>query len=206
MADYANATAFVQEKEYVNASYAINEGCGQVKHSNASLILFQNSTTPELEGGGVPTPLYSVGFGMVVSEVSRLEGECKALGSKYSLPPASNSTGSATNSTVAILSIGSPQKSVLTGGSVLLNGNLTENGVGLAGQSVAFYVNGTFIESAFTDGSGDLSANLTIPFVYEPEVVIWAYARNNASFPSSISNYLYFEVSYNETQIVVSAG
>ena len=198
MADFANASAFVQEKEYVNASYVISDGCNEIKNSNASLMQFQNPTTPELERGGVPTSLYSIGLGMVAQEISRLYSECLVLSSSYPLPPANNSK--------TILLIASPQKSILIEGNVPLNGNLTQNGVGISGQSVAFYVNGTFIGSAFTDNHGYLSANLTIPFVYEPEVVIWAYAKNNASFPGAISNNLYFVVNYNETQIVVSAG
>ncbi|MDA4131363.1 MAG: hypothetical protein OK457_11385 [Thaumarchaeota archaeon] len=61
-----------------------------------------------------------------------------------------------------------------------------------------------YIGSVVTNNRGQLYANLTIPALYVPEAVIWGYAKNNATngFPGLVSNSLYFQILFNQTQIV----
>ena len=161
----------------------------------------------------MPTNQYAAGANTTASEIIQLEKECKTFSERYP-PNVINSSSGRLKYTIngstytAIFAIGSSQKSIFSGGSVILFGNLTVNNAGLAGQTIYFYLNSTtYIGSVVTSNKGQVYANLTIPYVYVPEAVIWGYAKNNATsgFPGLVSNSLYFQIVYNQTQIVFNA-
>jgi hypothetical protein len=197
---YLNQTnQSIQEKQFTNASLELAAGCLQANNSESTFAQFENSTTPALSNLGVPVLLYSSGAGLVRAEISSLLAECSnlsvILASVYG-------TGSSPD---VNLTISSPQKTIQTGGSVIIYGNLTRGNFGLAGQSVLFYFNGTLIGTTVTSNNGNLQANLSIPFVYKTVGVIWAFVASNSTIKlaSKVSNYLYFTILFNQTQIII---
>ena len=99
--------------------------------------------------------------------------------------------------------IWSPQTEIVTGGPVALNGNLSLGKNGVSGQKVSFYLNGTLLGNAKTDNHGIINATFQIPFIYSSSAVIWAYAPRNSSanLRSATSNYVYFTIIFNQTEI-----
>ena len=191
IAGLQNATQLLSSKDYPDALVEIGRACSASENASKSLGEFANVTTPKLSKLGVPTNMYSVGLGLVKGEVSGLLSRCSEL------------SGEASNLTSFV--IGSPQTQIETGGDVVISGNLSANGAGVAGQEVTLFLNGTNIGTVSSGIEGIFSANFTIPFVYEPVVSIWAVAPKNASigFSGAVSNTLYFAIVYNETQIVL---
>ncbi|MGI0080656.1 MAG: hypothetical protein ACRECH_13660, partial [Nitrososphaerales archaeon] len=200
---YLNETEYlVGVGSYKDASNVLDLACAQALNSELSLAQFENSTTPKFENQGVPVSEYSVGVGLVRSEISTLTDRCNAL---------SNQTNALLNQTNSILrgekvafTLSSPQSSVNTGGMLALSGSLESNGTAVQGETISFFINGTYFGNAATNVYGSFSGNFSIPFVYEPLAAVWANAPSNASsnIAGAVSNTLYLDVLFNGTQIV----
>lgn len=192
---FHEARAAIGEKQYVNATAMVAEGCALAGAANASLADFQGPQTSRLRSESVPVAEYSVGSGAASALVNSLLAECSTLQTEL--------TFSGQNSPVLL--IGSPQTVVETGGDLAITGNLTLGGSPLPDQSVLFYVNGTYVGTLSTDPRGDLAGTLRIPFLYTQWASVQALAPANpaAKAGGATSNVLLFEVLFNQTAIVI---
>jgi hypothetical protein len=188
--DLQLATSLIAQSQYLNASAYAALGCGLASQAKTTLAAFEDSSVPRLTSLGVPAAPYSIGLGLTSDAVSSLVTSCAQL-KALSLYP------------VAKLSIGSRQKSVETGGSLVLSGNLTLNGEGIAGQSIFLYFNGTLIGTIPTSSSGKFGGKVSIPFVYQSVGVVQAFVATNgtAGFGASTSNPIVLLVLFNGTKI-----
>jgi hypothetical protein len=195
-----NASNFIKKGQLQNASSILKLGCADAVSANSSFSQFQGATTAQFSNLGVPVLLYSQSVKLVDSVITSLQSQCRSLASK--LNQLSNTSGSA----VVNFTIGSGEKSLVTGGYVRIFGALMFNGKGLPNDLVIFYLNGTKFSNVTTNYSGDFSINVTTPLVYEPVASIWAVANqssNIGAFGGAISNTLYFQVIFNETHIAI---
>ena len=182
----------LNEKEYLNATTLVDTGCAQAREANQGLSDFQRPQTSHFQSLSVPTSLYSVGASLAVAEVQGELADCHTL--LAALP-----------SSDAVFAISSPQKTVETGGPVVLDGTLTLRGAGAGGQEALFYINGSYFGSLITSAAGNLSGTLTIPFVYKPLAVVQAVVAPNATLGvgGAFSNLLNFTLKFNQTSIVM---
>jgi hypothetical protein len=190
-----NLTASEQQAlahDLVNASSLAKSGCAQAAAAKSSFNEFANSTSPALASLGVPKQPYAVGEALVRAEIDSLGSECQSL------------LGLLTYSS-ASLTISSPQGAIATGGRVSLRADLTRQGAALPGQSVLFYLNGSYIGRLTTVTGGVAQANLSIPYVYEPLGVVTAVVSANASIglQRAVSNSLNFTILFTETRIAI---
>ena len=194
--NFNNSGRLIQMKEFINASSDVSTGCSELQSANSSFIQFQNSTTPTFASEGVPVSNYEVGMKLVRMEISGLQQQCVSLSSELKLSGSSS-----------LLKISSNQRLIFSGGNVLINASLTKNGTGIGGETIYFYLNGTYFGSSKTGSDGLVSTNLTIPFVYKQVVTIEAITPSNSTidFNGSTSNQLNFSISFNETQIKFGA-
>ena len=191
-----NLTASGQDllaHETVNATALAKSGCAQVTAAKSSFGEFANSTSPALASAGVPAQPYLGGEALVRAEIDSLASECQGL------------LGSLTFSS-ADLRISSPQSTIATGGPVSLHASLTSKSVVVPGQSVLFYLNGSYIGKVVTDAAGLGQANLSIPYIYEPLGVVTAVVSANDSIGlgQAVSNSLNFTILFTATKIFVS--
>jgi hypothetical protein len=208
ISNFGLAGQLIAAKELLNASIYNARGCGQARDALGNYTQFAGSTTTQFSKLGVPVQQYSVGMRLTHDEIESLIAECQ---SQAGVLPGSGGTGTSGSSGTsagrgtANLTIWSPQRTIITGSYVTLGGNLTARGIGLSGRPVLFYLNGTYIGSVTTDGTGHIFGTLSIPFVYEPVGVISAYAVKNATvnFPGAISNNLYFAILFSATKIII---
>ena len=194
VSEFDNATKFIATKEYVNATISVTDGCLQAGYAQGNFTRFSRTTTPSLAKLGVPVTQYSKSSAGVQGELSALLSRCSTL------------TGELPGHSLHLV-ISSPQKSISTGGSVELSGRLTQaiGGAGVGGQSVLFYLNGSYFGSVVTNPDGSLAGTLTIPFVYKPLGVVNALVLKNETIGSggAISNDLNFTILFNSTTILV---
>jgi len=190
--DFRVAARLSSQSQFLNATAYAADGCQLAGQANMTLSDFKTSTVPELVSLGVPSQPYAIGLALTSDAISSLLATCAAFQPQSPYP-------------AATLAIGSLQKSVETGGSVKLHGNLMLNGKGIASQTVFFYLNGTLIGSGSTNSSGGVGGTLTIPFVYEPVGVVQAFVATNqtAGFRGTSSNELNLLILFNGTQIVI---
>lgn len=190
--DFQVAANLIADKQFLNASVYVARGCELAGSADTTLSGFKASTVPELASLGVPMAPYAIGLGLTSDAVSSLLAKCVELQSPSPYPTAE-------------LTIGSLQKSVETGGSVELFGNLTLNGQGIAGQTLFFYFNGRLIGTISTSSFGKFGGTLSTPFVYEPTGVVQALVTTNktAGFSEVASNSLSFLILFNGTRIKI---
>ena len=195
--NFNNSDRLIQMKEFINVSSDVSTGCSELQTANSSFLQFQNSTTPTFASEGVPVSNYSVGMKLVGMEISSLQRQCVSLSSELGALSGSSS----------LLKISSNQRLIFTGGDVLINASLTRNGTGIGGETIYFYLNGTYFGSLKTGSDGLVLANLTIPFVYKQVITIEAIAPSNSiiNFNGATSNQLNFNISFNETKIMFGA-
>ena len=200
LTSFAQVNRSILQGHYANATAQLRQGCQLVNSSLGVFAQFENVTTPALSKLGVPVPLYSPGAGLVRSEIASLSLECTHLTTILS---SVNSTGASSQG--INFTISSPQKAIQTGGQVVLDGKLLNGNSGIAEQNVSFYFNGTWIGSTLTTKNGTLHATLRIRYVYVSLGIIWALAAKNSTinFPGRGSNYLFFTILFNETQITI---
>lgn len=181
----------IKAKEYVNATALILVGCAEAAQANKSFADFTGVQTPRLASQSVPTVVYKPGQDLTASEVQALIARCNSL--------------SAHPGSVPLLLISSPQRTIETGGPVVLDGNLKLNGVGVSGQQVLFYVNGKYLGALMTGSRGDLEGTLTIPFLYKPVASVQAIAAPEVStgLGWAQSNVVEFTILFNATRIVI---
>jgi hypothetical protein len=185
------AQSALDSRDYVNATSLTETACQQAKSANSSLSAFQGPDTAKFHALSVPTVSYAKGRALAAGEVSSLLSACDRLTSLLK--------GN------ALLVISSPQRTIQTGGTVVLNGSLEVNGTGVGGQDAVFFVNGTRFGSLVTDSAGDLGGTLTIPFLYKPVAIIQAIVGRNTTvgLDGGYSNLLNFTILFNQTSIVV---
>ena len=178
--------------ELVNASALAKSGCAQAAAASSTFAEFVNSTSPALASLGVPAKPYAVGKGLAQSEIISLGSECQSVLDLLSHPSAN-------------LTISSSQSAIATGDPVSLGATLTNGGAGIPGQSVLFYLNGSYIGRTTTGAGGISQATLSIPHVYKPLGVITAIALANdsISLQEVASNSLDFTILFTGTKIVV---
>jgi hypothetical protein len=194
LTNLAEAKVAIQANELVNATALINTGCASVLSANKSLADFSGPRTASFQAESVPTSLYTPGLTLVSDSIHLLHEECGSISTR--VPNSTNTS---------VLIIGSPQKTIETGGSVKLLGNLTRAGAGLPGQEVYFYVNGSYFGSLVSDSNGAISGTLDIPFVYSPDVVVQALVAPNstAGIGGARSNKLSFLILFDQTSILI---
>ena len=178
--------------ELVNASALAKSGCAQAAAASSTFAEFVNSTSPALARLAVPVQPYAVGRELAQTEIISLGSECQSVLDLLYHPSAS-------------LTISSSQNAIATGGLVSLNATLTSGGSGLSGQSVLFYLNGSYIGGVTTTAGGHSEATLSIPYVYKPLGVITAIALANDSInlQEVASNSLNFTVLFMGTTMIV---
>ncbi|MHB1907808.1 MAG: Ig-like domain-containing protein [Nitrososphaerales archaeon] len=181
--------------EIQNASFYQSTACNTIQQTKLAWFHFENVTTPTFKQNGVPVSFYASSAKELDSLIVKLENECSALQSSIQQTILTAELG--LNFTIT-----SPQTVIYTGGHVLINGNLSSNKGGIAGENVSFYLNGTYIGDITTDGKGLFSANLTIPYVYESNVAIWAVTTYNSVV--LVSNKLSFDILFNGTEIILA--
>jgi hypothetical protein len=196
ISDFLNASYYIGLGEYGNASLKIGAGCQEALAANTSLTQFANSTTPQFAGLKVPVKIYAIGEDSVNFTITQLVAKCNTLKAQlaaYYSPPGNG------------FLISSPQSEIITGGNVVIFGNLSQGSKVFSGQEIRFYFNGTYIGSTYTNKLGELDVTLAIPFVYESVGEIWGSAPNNATsgLLSTSSNALFFTIVYNGTQIIL---
>jgi hypothetical protein len=196
--DLHKGADLVAQRQFLAAGTYVTRGCGLADQANATLSAFKDSTVPKLTSSGVSAGLYSIGLGLASRAVSSLLADCTELQSSLSLTGPSSLPPS-------LLSISSSQKSVETGGSIVINGSLTLNGVGLPNQSIFLYFNGTFVGEVPSTYSGRFGGKVSIPFVYQPVGVVQAFVATNATagFGAATSNSVELLVLFNGTRIVL---
>ena len=192
---FAEAKVAIQANELINATALVNLGCSLTSSANRSLADFAGPQTSSFESESVPTGEYASGLNTVLAEVQTLHADCTSV-----LQQVPTSTG-----TPSVLLIGSDQRTIETGGSVVLSGNLTKAGGGIAGQKVLFYVNGSYFGALASDPNGTISGTLGIPFVYSQGVEVQALVAPNSTIGigGAQSNILSFEIVFNQTSIVI---
>lgn len=207
--DFHLAGSALAAKEYLNATVLVNAGCAQARLANQSLADFQGPQTSRFKSLSVPTAQYAGGASLTAAEVQGLFADCSrllgVLPPSPSTPTSTSSTSTSTPTANDVLTISSPQKTIETGGAVVLNGTLTLSGAGVGGQAAVFYINGTYFGSLVTSGSGNLGGTLTIPFLYKPVAMVQAAVAPNATqrIGGAFSNLLNFTILFNQTSIVI---
>jgi len=178
--------------ELVNASALAKTGCIQAGAASSIFTEFVNSTSPALASLGVPAQPYAVGKELARTEISSLGSECQSLLALLSRPNAN-------------LTISSSQSAIATGGPVSLGASLSKQGASLSGQSVLFYLNGSYFGKVVTGAGGRAQGNLSIPFAYKPLGVITATVSTNDSIglQEAASNSLDFAILFTGTKIVL---
>jgi hypothetical protein len=178
--------------DLANASALAKSGCAQAAAASGTFAEFVNSTSPALSSLGVPAQPYATGKGLAQKEIDSLGSECQSLLDLLSHPSVN-------------LTIASSQSTIATGGPVSLNATLESGGVGILGQSVLLYLNGSNIGTVTTGLDGRAQATLFIPYVYKPLGVITAIASANDSISLQrvASNSLDFAILFTATKIVV---
>jgi hypothetical protein len=230
----ANATTSFKEarldlstNQLLNATILVNAGCVAARQANRSLVDFQGPQTDQFAAESIPTAQYSKGSSLASAEVASLLAACSLLVSRVPSggtggtspggtggAPSGGTGGTGgtgvtppggSSSAFPVLLIGSPQTAVETGGTVSLEGNLTIKGVGIPGQEVLFFVNGTYFGRLETDTVGSVSGNLSIPFYYVHTVVMKALSAPNDTqkLPGATSNTLVFKLLFNQTAIAI---
>ena len=184
----------IGNNQLLNATVLISQGCLAARDANRSLADFQGPQTSRFGAESIPTGQYSKGSGLASAEVASLLAVCSSL-----------QKGTPSAGTSAVLLIGSPQRSVETGGPLRLVGNLTLGGAGVPGQEVLFFVNGTYFGSLQTDAGGRVGGTLVLPFLYTRTVVVQALTAPNGTQRTSgaSSNTLVLQLLFNETAISI---
>lgn len=192
LTDLNLAQYLVTSGQIANASSNLRLGCSEATAANASFTQFANVTTPQFRNLGVPIEVYSIGSASVGSLINSLIGQCHSLQNEIS--------------SLANFTISSQQLSIQTGGYVQINGTLKVGETLVPNDLVTFYLNGTKFSTVRTDVNGSFSINASTPFVYKPVASVWAVASQVQSllFKGAISNILYFQVIFNQTQIIVN--
>lgn len=194
-----------------NATAAINIGCTQAILANTSVYDFENITTPQLSALHVPTLTYSENLITLDAKVVSLAKQCAILAQELNSAFQSNGKEDCVKLSGAsyCLALASPQKSVKVGGNLVIQGSLLENSSGIAGDTISFYLNGTYIANSRTGANGSYYANVIVPYVYAVNASIWAVASENSSvgLPIAIgSNAIFMHLSFNSTRIILDSG
>ena len=191
----AKAELAIQARQLINATRLVDTGCALATDANRSLADFGGSVTAKFQSESVPTSQYAPGEALVASGIEKLHGECTSILAQIPGPMG----------TPIVLTIGSTQKAIQTGGSVGLLGNLTRSGVGVAGQKTLFYINGSYFGTLVSDSSGNFAGTLPIPFVYFQRGVVQALVAPNSTvnLGGATSNPIYFTILFNQTSIVI---
>ncbi|MHB8565634.1 MAG: hypothetical protein ACYC7D_04890 [Nitrososphaerales archaeon] len=195
----------ITKGELQNASSSLGSACSEVQSANDSFSQFEGPTSATFLSNAVPVSNYSLGARSLNLLLSSLFAQCHAL--QIALASFSGSTSTNNGHTLIVnFTISSGQSSILTGGFVQVGGRLTLNSTGLANDLISFYLNGTEFATTATGNDGSFSINESIPFVYVPVGKIWAVASKDQAngFAGAVSNSLYFAISFNETQIIVT--
>ena len=194
---FAKAGSEVQARQYINASLLVNRGCSLAEEANRTLADFEGPQTASFGAESVPVVLYSKGSSAASAEVGSLLAACSSL---------SGQSGSQNGSQPPILLIGSAEKEVETGGTIELNGNLTLKGVGVSGEVVLFYVNGSYFGSLETSMNGSVSGNLQVHYIYSHAATVQALVEANSTrgIAGAISNTLVFTILFNQTNLVIA--
>jgi hypothetical protein len=195
---FASARLAIKANQLINASDLVNTGCSLIPTANKSRTDFDGPQTSKFESESVPTNQYAPGQSLVSREIEALYGECSSLSAQ--VPGNTNTAGEP-----PVLTIGSTQRSIETGGQVELFGNLTKSGTGVAGQNVLFYINGSYFGTLATNSSGNLAGTVSIPFVYfnEAEVQALVAPNSTAGIGGAISNRIFFSILFSQTSIVI---
>jgi len=195
---FASARLAIQANELINATKLIGTGCFFASSANKSLADFSGPETTKFSSESVPTNQYTSGLSLVSSEVRALHDECASISTQVP-------GGTGTAGKPSILSIGSPQKVIETGGPVKLFGNLTKAAVGIGEQKIFFYVNGSYFGALVSDAHGNISGTLSIPFLYFHTVSVQALVAPNSTIGvgGAYSNPIYFSVLFDETYIAI---
>jgi hypothetical protein len=72
------------------------------------------------------------------------------------------------------LIIDATPKTVWTGGSIEVSGQLHTSKAGLSGRSVQIYADGTWLAEAVTGDNGEFHASISLPYIYKPKIPIQA--------------------------------
>ena len=187
---FTSAKAAMQADQLMNASALVGAGCARAKAANRTFADFSGPQTLRFGAESVPTDQYAAGEGLVSAEIHGLLGECA------SVPPQGN---------VPALVIGSKADSVETGGSVGLSGSIEAKGVGVTGQRVLFFINGSYFGTLVSGVGGMLAGSLEIPFVYYPFAEVQALVSPNstAGLGGASSNRIYLSILFNQTSIAI---
>ncbi len=89
-----------------------------------------------------------------------------------------------------------------------MSGSISVNGTGLVGELIMFYINDTYFGNATTASGGSYYANVSLPFIYEPEAQIRAIALVNLSLDLPIplaSNTVDVSLLLNGTKIIMDS-
>lgn len=182
--------------QVVKANQNLAQGCTKAQVAEANYLQFRGTTTTDLESNGVPVSVYSSSLDLVGSQIVTLLDLCTNISSQLK---------GLSNPTISDFTIASPQTSLETGGYVQIQGNLKVDSEGIVNDSILLFLNGTKFASTQTDKNGFFSINSSTPFVYENTAAIWAVASGVSSgFPGAVSNTLYLELTFNQTQIYVA--
>lgn len=184
--------------QLINASSNLNLGCTQAQRANSNYAQFGGVSTSGLANGGVPVSVYSNALGLVGLQISSLLSICST---------ASSQLNTLQNFTSSTFTITSAQTTLESGGFVHVNGSLKLGTTAIANNQISLFLNGTKFASAITDQDGFFTINSSTPFVYKSVAAIWAVASGSSSstpsFRGAVSNILYLELIFNQTQISV---
>ncbi len=203
---------YLNETEYFygigsfgEASLALSSLCSFDQSSNASLSQLRGPTSTSFNASGVPINIYHPPVVFLQNEINSYYQQCLTY-------------RTALNGTLSsfILKISSAQTPISpygklwvnTGGNLNVSVSFEQNGKGLAGQAIFFQVGGdpTSPTKLVTSSNGSINGTLTIPYFYQPFVLVWAAVQGNSSsgIPFVISNILNMTLLYSQTQIIIN--
>ena len=166
-----------------NATVAINIGCTQAILANTSVYDFENITTAPIGRVACANPpllLESNHVGCEGCFTSKTVHDTLAR-AQFSLQVKRQGRLCQAKRGILLLGAFISQRSVKVGGNLVIQGSLLQNSTGIAGDTISFYLNWTYIANSRTGTNGSYYANVTVPYVYAVNASIWAVVSQNSS-------------------------
>ena len=207
---YLNATeTYLGQGNLTGAAATLARGCNLTALASYWMNEFAGPVTLGFENRAIPVNLYSTGQAAAQKLVSSVRRECTSLQGAVKVATAAQSANSTSPSGATyVFKINSTRPSFVTGSSITLLGQISRlAGVGKEGLSdiqVKVYIDGRNVASSVTGKNGGLNLTLVAPYVYVPNVSLWAVGEVNlsGSLVPVVSNTLLLGVNFTPTVIV----